>query len=243
LATAQARYQEAKRAYKKEKANADNWRDDHIEALVEAKALASGQTIELEKKLLYGKEKARRLGAVPKQIRQKPMKEPVHRIECTAQDGTIFECLTQDTMVHACAVSNYKRQTQSASTPFLCEPLVSQLGYLAEKDASNQILAGTFHVPQNVDQYTREFILALEMPASIRQASPLDMTVTLNDHVWAWRCQSERTASEPHGLSFSHYKSVLQDKHLTHMDVRMRSLPLEVGFIPDEWKQITDVKS
>jgi hypothetical protein len=84
LATAQARYQEAKQAYKKEKANADNWRDDHIEALVEAKALASGQTIELEQKLLYWKEKARRLGAVSKQIRQKPMKEPVRRIECTA---------------------------------------------------------------------------------------------------------------------------------------------------------------
>jgi hypothetical protein len=139
---------------------------------------------------------------VSKQIRQKPMKEPVCRIECTAQDGTIFEWLTQDTIVQACAVSNYKRQTQSALTPFLCEPLVSQLGYLAGKVASNQILAGTFQVPQNVDQYTREFALALEMPASIRQAPPLDMSVTLNDHVWAWRRQLERTACKPHGLSF-----------------------------------------
>jgi hypothetical protein len=68
------------------------------------------------------------------------------------------------------------------------------------------------------------------------------MSITLNDHTWAWRRQSEQTACEPHGLSFSHYKSVLQDKHLTRMDVRMRSLPLEVGFIPDEWKQITDVE-
>jgi hypothetical protein len=33
LATAQARYQEAKRAYKKEKANADNWRADHIRGI------------------------------------------------------------------------------------------------------------------------------------------------------------------------------------------------------------------
>jgi hypothetical protein len=167
LATAQARYQEAKRAYNKDKANAANWHDDHTEALVEALALAFGRTIELEKKLLYGKEKARRLGAVSKKIRQKPMKEPVHCIECTAQDGTIFECLMQDAIVQACAVSNYKWQTQSALTPFLCKPLVSQIGYLAGKDSFNQILAGTFHVPQNVDQFTREFILALEMPASI----------------------------------------------------------------------------
>jgi hypothetical protein len=39
LATAQARYQEARRAYNKNKANAANWRDDHTEALVEARAL------------------------------------------------------------------------------------------------------------------------------------------------------------------------------------------------------------
>jgi hypothetical protein len=186
LATAQARYQEAKRAYNTNKANAaKKWRDDHTKALVEARALESGRTIELEKELLYGKEKARRLGAVSKQIRQKPMKEPVHRIECTGQDGTIFECLTQDAIVQACAVSNYKGQTQSALTPFLCKPLVSQIGYLTEKEASNQILAGTFNVPPNVDQYTRDFILALEMPASIRQAPQLDMSVTLNDHIWA----------------------------------------------------------
>jgi hypothetical protein len=143
LATAQARYQEAKRAYNKEKANAANWRDDHIEALVEARALTSGRTIELEKKLLYGKEKARGLGAVSKQIRQKPMKEPVRRIECTAPDGTIFECLTQDTIVQACAVSNYKRQTQSALTPFLCEPLVSQIGYWLVHFKSHRTLIDT----------------------------------------------------------------------------------------------------
>jgi hypothetical protein len=70
--------------------------------------------------------------------------------------------------------------------PFLCKPLVSQIGYLAEKDASNQIPAGTSQVPQNVDQYTREFILALEMPTSIQEAHPLYMNVTINDHIWAW---------------------------------------------------------
>jgi hypothetical protein len=68
------------------------------------------------------------------------------------------------------------------------------------------------------------------------------MTVTHEDHIWAWHCQSEQTASEPHGLSFSHYKSVLQDRYLTGFDVRMLTIPLEVGFIPDEWKQITNVE-
>jgi hypothetical protein len=53
---------------------------------------------------------------------------------------------------------------------------------------------------------------------------------------------SEQIASEPHGLSFSHSKSVMKDKFLVHMDTRLRSIPLEVGFIPDDWKTITDVE-
>jgi hypothetical protein len=47
------------------------------------------------------------------------------------------------------------------------------------------------------------------MSASIQQAPPLDMTVTPKDHIWAWHHQSERTASELHGVFFLHYKSVL----------------------------------
>jgi hypothetical protein len=66
------------------------------------------------------KGKVRQLGIVSKWIRQKPMKEAVHHnIECTAQNGTIIECLMQNTIVQACAASNYKWQTQSAAIPFL----------------------------------------------------------------------------------------------------------------------------
>jgi hypothetical protein len=103
------------------------------------------------------KGKVRQLAIVStkKRIRQKSMKEAVHHIECTAhQDGTtIIECLVQNTIVQACAASNYKWQTHSAATPFLCKPLDSHIGYLAEKDASNQILACTYHIPQTVDHF------------------------------------------------------------------------------------------
>jgi hypothetical protein len=49
------------------------------------------------------------------------------------------------------------------------------------------------------------------------------VVVSLRKGLHERRRQSERTASQPHGLSFSHYKSVHQDKHLTRMDVCMRS--------------------
>jgi hypothetical protein len=55
LETARKRLKEAKRAYRINSANDENWRDDHIEALVEAPALASGKRVELEWKLMYEK--------------------------------------------------------------------------------------------------------------------------------------------------------------------------------------------
>jgi hypothetical protein len=63
-----------------------------------------------------------------------------------------------------------------------------------------------------------------------------------DEHIQAWKRQPDRIASEPHGLSFAHYKSVLKDKYLVHMDMGLRSIPLEVDFIPDDWKTIIDVE-
>jgi hypothetical protein len=69
--------------------------------------------------------------------------------------GYLAEKDALNQIVYACAAPNYKQQTQSAATHFLCKPLVSHIGqYLAEKDASNQILAGTYQIPQTVDHYT-----------------------------------------------------------------------------------------
>jgi hypothetical protein len=234
LNTAQERLRDALKAYKKESANTLHWREDHKTELANQRADANGTTVDTELFSMHSKEKARRLGTISNRIRQKPGKETVRRIEYTAQDGATVESLTQNTIVQACATCNYKRQTQSEDTPFPCEPLVSQIGFLAEKEASIQILQGTCNVPPTVDKYTQEFIAALEMPAIIRQSGSLNMTITPDEHIQAWKRQPDRIASEPHGLSFAHYKSVLKDKYLVHMDMRLRSIPLEVGFIPDE---------
>jgi hypothetical protein len=48
------------------------------------------------------------------------------------------------------------------------EPLLSLIGYLADTQAAEDILHGTFETPPDTDKYTRLLIDELRMPDNIR---------------------------------------------------------------------------
>ena len=80
------------------------------------------------------------------------------------------------------------------------------------------------------------------MPQAIRDKGPIPVHVTAEEHKKGWRKQKERTACEPSGLSFSHFQAATYDDVLNEMDATLRSLPLEIGYIPEAWEVITDVE-
>jgi hypothetical protein len=124
----------------------------------------------------------------------------------------------------------------------MTSPLLEEVGYLADGAAVEAILAGTYIIPADVDGSTRKFIVALRMPEAIRQLGLVSTAISLEDHKRGWRRQKEGKASEPSGLSFAHYKTALYDEGLCDLDLALRSMPIQVGFIPDLWKIITDVE-
>ena len=116
------------------------------------------------------------------------------------------------------AESNRNRQDQCRPTPFLQEPLLGKLGYLANTDAAMEIINVTFEIPEGVDQYTAEFIATLKMLDSIRELGPLDCSITPEENRSAWNSQKERTSGEPSSLSFAHYKTSCLDDELNSID-------------------------
>jgi len=50
-----------------------------------------------------------------------------------------------------------------------------------------------------------------------------------------------RTTSEPSTLGFEHYKTAIFDDELCSIDCLLRTVPLEVGFVPLTWLSVTDV--
>jgi len=92
--------------------------------------------------------------------------------------------------------------------------LLSEIGYLADGPAVDSIIDGRYTLPQGTDPYAWEFLLALEMPASIRAKGLLNCIATLEEHCDGWKAQKARTASESSTLSFEHYKSAIFDPEL-----------------------------
>jgi len=62
---------------------------------------------------------------------------------------------------------NDARFRLTESTPPMQEPLVSELGYLANTEAVEQILNGTYVCPPGIDQDTQDFLSKLQVTSPI----------------------------------------------------------------------------
>jgi hypothetical protein len=145
-------------------------------------------------------------------------------------------------MEDACIDENIAWFSQSHDTPPMTEPLVSDLGYLADTPESQSILDGTYIPPPGVNFYARLLLRELRMPDNMRLSPMTAVSVTPASNRQAWKRQKEAVSSEPDGLTYSHYIAGSQDDAINQFDALMRSLPYEFGFSPTHWQSITDVE-
>jgi hypothetical protein len=228
-------------AYKAAKKNADVWRDDHIHSLAEARAAKKGTTVEAEQKALTHHARQKRQALRVKAVRNKLRQGGVIKLYTLNNDGTIRELTTKKEMEHACMIENEDRFSQSSDTPFMTQPLLSDFGYLADTAFTEQILQGTYQVPTDTDKYAALLLKELQKIDSSKIPS-IPTTLTVEEHIDAWKKQKEMTSSEPSGLTFSHYKAASEDRSLATFDTALRSIPYQYGFAPAQWKQMTDVE-
>jgi hypothetical protein len=97
-------------------------------------------------------------------------------------------------------------------------------------------------IPDGVDIYTAKLIHELHMPEIVRQQGIEIPTISTNDHINGWKRQKEGTSSESEALSFSHYKTGIDNHILTWFDTKLRELPYKYGFSPRCWQKIVDVE-
>jgi hypothetical protein len=145
-------------------------------------------------------------------------------------------------MVKACITENEARFSQTESTPPMSAPLYAILGKYGETTEAEEIMSGTFDVPEEIDCYAKEFLEELRVPAIVIAKGPVTMELSLPEHMLGWKRQKEATASEPSGLAFSHYKASAQDPMLAEIDRFFRNLPYRESFSPDAWQFTTDVE-
>ena len=64
----------------------------------------------------------------------------------------------------------------------MMSPLLSDLGYLADTPAAQEIIDGRYHPPLGTDSYACEFIEVLAMSESIRAKGPVNYIANVEEH-------------------------------------------------------------
>jgi hypothetical protein len=232
----------AEKDYKVAKKSAALWRNAFLDELAKAKADTKGTEPGKELKALKQVEKQRRQARNIKRMRGKLGNGQVTKVYQTDEDGIEMVCETQETMVKAFLKENDWRFSQTEPTPPMQPPLVNDLGYLAETEMAEQVLEGTYEIPQEVDRHTQELLQELRRPEIVREKGPIHTVVTPAEHTHCWKRTKEKSA-EPSGPSMAEVKAASQDEVLAGIDAFMRNLPYTKGFSPKGWQLITESKS
>ena len=166
-----------------------------MESLAKARALRNNTSIEDEEKRIAQEEKQRKSAISIKSMRHKLGQPATTKVFYTNDEGNHVECTKKETIEEACFKENDWRFGQSEGTPPTIEPVLSDLGYLGTTEAVEDILNGTYEIPECIDIYTTKLIRELEMPEIIRQQGIEIPTVSMKDHRDGWKKQKECTSS------------------------------------------------
>ena len=230
----------AHRNYGVAKKDAVVWRDDFLFSMAVAKAAKNRTSVDHEPKQLTRVEGQKNQARNVKQMLKKLGNPSTTKLYYTSE-GVRTECTDKISMEQACIAENIARFSPAETTPPMTEPLVTDLGYLADTEAAQRILDGTYDIPPGLDPYAALLIHELRMPASIRNSPFVTSRVETSEHQQGWNKQKETISADPDGLTFSHYKAGASDDLIAQFDATLRSLPYQHGFTPAAWIPMTDV--
>lgn len=90
---------------------------------------------------------------------------------------------------------------------FLRGQLLQDVGFLADTEAAERILLGTYVPPAGTDDYTRAFIKQIGDIARHHRDNAIPVHIAAEDFQRHWRRAKESTSSSMSGQHFGHYKA------------------------------------
>ena len=115
------------------------------------------------------------------------------------------------------------------SSPFLQEPLLSELGQFAINDKAKAILNGTYECDLNIPKHTKTFIRHLKKDKCLRSRplNPVDITTEQSNAFW--RNIKEKISSSPSLMHIGTYKAALSNRINAEIQAQMISIPYAIG--------------
>ena len=152
-------------------------------------------------------------------------------------DPILIQHSNKDTVEQKIMENNENRFQLMESTPPMNEPLLSNLGFLSDTDATKRILNGTYICPEGVDAYTKNFIASLQITTPIDPADFIPNTVSLQDYQAHWKWSKEHTSSSISGLHFGHWKAAAESNFLSELHALFTDIIVSTSYSPVWWQQ------
>ena len=111
-----------------------------------------------------------------------------------------------------------------------------QFGLLANTPAADDVIAGTYVPPEEMDHHLGLMLQHLQRPESVEEFDP---EVTMVEVKGACKSMREKTSSSPHGCHFGHFVAISEDDFLCQVLASIVSIPLITGLSPARFRQVT----
>jgi hypothetical protein len=208
-----------------------------IEELAMARASEGKTSVAAEIKKLLVRETQRRDARIIKTATLDQQRTGLSMIKIRhAQDWA--EITEKEEMEKALLKELRQRFNQVIQTPFCVSPLFKAVGPLGISAEAQQILDGTYHIPENCDPWAAKLIphLTYAFPDT---DFPMDHSP--QHHKAGWQKVRERTSAGISGLTIPQMKAHLQDNYNIFVDTIFARLPYKYGFSPTRWRKGIDV--
>ena len=233
LAQAKGKLKEAEHYYKsikpKARAMRDRWLRERTndDSLSESARKHAARSLKIEQQ----RNCARRI----KQVLGHKRAGAIAKVEFLNEDGTYSTVDIQEEVEDAIMKNNEARFRLTEATPFMQEPLRSEVGFFGATEAAQQMLDGTYECPEGTDEFTRHFVEALKKANDDRDT--ISTRISNDDYISYWRKAREQTSSSYSGLHFGHYKAAAFDAWLSEIQALSIEIAYANGYSYKRWQQ------
>ena len=228
LQEARQRKAMAWKSYRKVKKRARQLREEFLREKIEA-AKTNKERLALQN--ILRNEETRRSWRSINKGRGKVLQKGISQV--IIQENGQDKLLTDRQQVESAIMeNNSKRFHLTDSTPFMTEPLVSEVGFLANTPFVRSILAGDFKEDHRLDKHTNDFLRFLGNHASL---NPISHEVSTTDFQQYWRKAKERTSSSISGRHFGHYVAASHCDAISELHSSICHLATMRGIFLSRW--------
>lgn len=226
--------------YKEHKIIAEQLRQDFHDRLITRRAQHFHTSEETQRKITAQAFKQRSIHRRIKNAMETKRKTQMSMVQTTSPTNQEITCYTKQSIEQACMQEGQRRYSQTFDTPFLRQPMVDLIGYLADTPTAQEILDGTFCPPEELDYGTAQLLHQLIKPDQVDNKDISDYIAT-TDFQHFWQHSRRSTQSSPHGPNFTDYIAGSFDDQIAAVDAAILTIALRTGKAPQAWKRATDI--